>query len=433
MTTESSCLTDNTLARPDSLDSYRMLKTIPISELRVDMFIAELIDEPGVIMPKKKRGMIRDERIIDKFVELGFKQVIIDIERGRDVGQEDQIHNLVQTMTNEQIEESLNNLRKNTGTGYHDLRLEWGTAKEVFQTSVSIVNHSLEAIKNGEAINGEYFVEAAQAISRSIMRNKDALTWLGKIRNLYHYLFEHSVNTSVLMGVFANACGLSLSQTEQCITAGLVHDLGQAAIREDLFNRAGPLSPEEHDIIKRHVEHGLAAAETYAETTDIVRSIIREHHERMDGSGYPAGLSGNNISIYGRMFAIVDTFDAVTNNRIYKEAVPSSAGMRTLLELAGTKLDQSLVHMFIKCMGVYPTGSLVKLSNGMLAIVISQTPGQPLKPMVQVIYNSKNFCYVQPKMLDLMKPMHDEKILSYEDPGKYSIDINAFLPEEFSL
>lgn len=433
MTTESSCLSDNTLARADSPDNYRMLKTIPISELKVDMFIAELIDEPGIVMPKKKRGMVRDERIIAKFVELGFKEVIIDIERGRDVGQEDQIHNLVQTMTNEQIEESLNKLRKNTATGYHDLRLEWGTAKEVFQTSVSIISHSLEAIKGGENINGEYFVQAAQAISRSIQRNKDALTWLGKIRNQYHYLFEHSVNTSVLMGIFAHASGLSLSQTEQCITAGLVHDLGQASIREDLFNRAGPLSPDEYDMVKQHVQHGLEVAETSSETTDIVRTIIREHHERIDGSGYPAGLAGNEISIYGRMFAIVDTFDAVTNNRIYKDAVPSSAGMRTLLEMAGTHFDQSLVHMFIKCMGVYPTGSLVKLNNGMLAIVISQTPGHPLKPMVQVIYNSKNFCYVQPRMLDLLKPMHDEKILSYEDPGKYGIDINAFLPEEFSL
>lgn len=425
--------TETTFPEGITTTSTRMLKTIPIEELTIDMFIAELIDEPGIVMPKKKRGMVRDERIIAKFIELGFKQVIIDLERGRDVTQQDQIHNLVQTMTNAQIEESLNNMRKNTSTGYHDLRLEWGTAKEVFQTSVSIISHSLEAIKGGEQINGEYFVQAAQAISRSIQRNKDALTWLGKIRNQYHYLFEHSVNTSVLMGIFAHASGFSLMQTEQCITAGLVHDLGQAAIREDLFNRAGPLSPEEYEIVKRHVEHGLDVAETSPQTTDIIRCIIREHHERMDGSGYPAGLAGQEISLFGRMFAIVDTYDAVTNNRIYKDAVPSSAGMRTLLELAGTHFDQSLVHQFIKCMGVYPTGSLVKLSTGMLAIVISQTPGQPLKPMVQVIYNSKNFCYVQPRMLDLMKPLHDEKILSYEDPGKYGIDINTFLPEEFAL
>jgi len=214
---------------------------------------------------------------------------------------------------------------------------------------------------------------------------------------------------------------------------GLAHDLGQASIREELFNRAAPLSSEEYQIVKSHVGYGLDIADTSAETTDIVRAIIREHHERMDGSGYPAGLSDTDISLFGRMFAIVDTYDSVTNNRVYKDAVPSSAGMRTLLELAGTHFDQRLVHLFIKCMGVYPTGSLIKLNNGVLAIVISQTPGNPLKPMVQVIYNSRNFSYVQPRMLDLMKPMHDEKILSYEDPNKYSIDINSFLPEELVL
>jgi HD-GYP domain-containing protein (c-di-GMP phosphodiesterase class II) len=235
------------------------------------------------------------------------------------------------------------------------------------------------------------------------------------------------------MGIFAHAHGFGPAETEQCITGGLLHDLGQAFIDEELLERAGPLTPEEYASVKSHVDLGLRVANDHTETTEIIRQIILEHHERFDGSGYPQGLSGQDISIHGRMFSIVDTYDAVTNNRCYKSAVPSSAGMRTLLELSGSHFDQSLVHQFIKCMGVYPTGSLVKLSNGILAVVIAQTPGHPLKPLVRTIFSIKTYAYVQPRLLDLMSPAHDEKIVSYEDPGKYGINVNHFLPEEMTL
>ncbi len=413
-----------------------MLKTIPISELTTDMFIAELIESPGAQLPKKKRGMVRDPRIIAKFIEIGIQQVVIDLERGLDVQdvsktQDDRPTGKV--MSNQQIEDSLQLLRQNLGTSYHELKLEWGTAKQIFRTSISIVNHSLEAARHGDSINGRYFEEAAQAISRSIIRNKDALTWLGKIRDQRSYLFEHSVNTSVLMGIFANALGLSLSETEQCITAGLLHDLGQAHIEEEFFQRPGPLSESEFETVKKHVDFGLDIIKASPQSSEVIQNIILQHHERFDGTGYPAGLAGKNISLHGRMFAIVDTYDAVTNNRNYKSATPSSAGMRTLLELSGKHFDQSLVHQFIKCMGVYPTGSLVKLSNGLLAVVIAQKPGHPLKPLVRTIFNSKSFAYVEPRMMDLMSPQHNEKIISYEDPGKYDIVVNDFLPEEMSL
>lgn len=422
----------------ESQEGEAQLRTIPVEQLTTDMFVAEIVAVPGKLLPKKKKGMIRDPRIIDKFVEFGVEQVVIDVTRGRDVESNVTVVRELGEQTdasyrNSAIEDGLDRLLKNTDTQYQDLKLEWRTAKEIFHTSVSIVEQTVRAVREGVAINGVYFNEAAKAISRSIMRNKDALTWLGKIRDENSYLFEHSVNTAVLMGVFAQAQGLCLSDIEQCINGALMHDLGQGEEIEQFGKREGPLTESEFEKVKQHTRLGIEVLDDESAHSEIVRKIILEHHERFDGKGYPKGLSSNDISPFGRMFAIIDTYDALTNDRFYKKAVPSSDAMRILLGLAGKQFDEALVHKFIKCMGVYPTGSLVKLNNGLLALVIAQTPGFPLRPLVRTIFNSTNDCYVEPRMMDLSRPNDGEKVLSYENPDNYGIVLQEFLPEEMSL
>ena len=414
----------------------QVLKKIAITDLMVDMYIAEIIETPNVPMPKKRKGMIRDSRIISKFVEIGIQQVVIDTAKGLDVidllSANDDAGKQNKELFDDIIEEKLANLKQQISTEYQSLTLEWSNAKEIFKTSSSIVSQTISAIRNGDEIHPGYFDEASKAISRSIMRNKDALTWLGKIRNKDNYLYEHSVNSATLMGIFAHAYGLESNEIEQCITGALLHDVGQAHIASEYFERAGPLSPEEFAQVKNHVNIAVRLLEHNNDISDISLKIVQEHHERVDGSGYPKGLKNSDISLYGRMFAIVDTYDAVTNKRCYKEAIPSSYGMRTLLELSKTNFDESLVHQFIKCMGVYPTGSLVRLDNGYLAVVIAQNPLSPLKPLVNIIYNAKSNAYVKPTMVDLGKAGSTTKIVSYEDPKDFGIKINDFMPEEMS-
>jgi HD-GYP domain-containing protein (c-di-GMP phosphodiesterase class II) len=412
-----------------------VLKQIPITDLTVDMYISEIIETAGVSMPKKKKGMIRDIRIISKFIEIGIQQIIIDIEKGIDVASLADTENDTLTNTDllysKEIEENLKVLNKNMSTQHHELELEWTNAKAIFKASVNILHESMQALKNNEKINPEYFHQASKAILRSIMRNKDALTWLGKDRDQQSYLYEHSVNSSILMGLFAHAHGLSNENIEFCITGALLHDLGQVHIEEEFFQRSGPLTPQEFEQVKEHVNFGLRILADDDNSSDIILHIVLEHHERVDGSGYPNGLKKDEISLYGRMFAIVDTYDAVTNNRHHKKALPSSVGMRTLLQLSKKHFDQGLVHQFIKCMGIYPTGSLVKLSNGYLAIVIAQNAQSPLKPLVNVMFNTKNNAYINPEMRNLIHDnMENVKITNYEDPANFEIDVNEFMPEE---
>lgn len=405
------------------------------------MYISEIIETAGVPMPKKKRGMIRDARIISKFIEIGILEIIIDTDKGLDVIElapntesESNTKTNTDVLYNKEIEENLKTLNKNMSTENHDLNLEWASAKEIFKASVNILHESMQAVQNNQKINPEYFHQASQAILRSIMRNKDALTWLGRIRDQHSYLHEHSVNTSILMGLFAHAHGLSKANIELCITGALLHDLGQVHIEEEFFQRPGPLTPQEFEQVKEHVNFGLRILAEDDNTSDIIMHIVLEHHERYDGSGYPNGLKRDEISLYGRMFAIVDTYDAVTNNRNYKKAVPASDGMRTLLELGKKHFDESLVHQFIKCMGIYPTGSLVKLSNDYLAVVIAQNPHSPLKPLVNVIFNTQNNAYINPELRNLMHDnLENLKITKYEDPSIFDINVNEFMPEEMEV
>ena len=409
-----------------------MLKRIPINELMVDMYVAEIVEIPNRPMPKKKKGMIRDSRIISKFIEIGIKQVVIDTDKGLDLIDISSANdsNKAKIYFDAIVEENLSQLSKQIATNDHSLTLEWSSAKEIFKTSANIVSQALGAIRNGQQINTDYFNEAAKAISRSIMRNKDALTWLGKVRNINSYLYEHAVNTATLMGIFAHAYGLPATEVEQCITGALLHDLGEAEINPEFFEREGPLTEEEYSQVKEHVNIGAGLYRNLPDISPIAQDIVRQHHERMDGSGYPLGLKGDEISLHGRMFAIVDTYDAVTNNRCYKEAIPSSFGMRTLLELSKTHFDEALVHQFIKCMGVYPTGSLVRLNNGILAVVIAQNISAPIKPLVKSIYSTKARTYIESKMIDLSKNSSEFKILRYENPLDHCIDVDKFMPEE---
>lgn len=420
---------------PATGDHSSHYKTIPVTMLTVDMYVSEMMAAEGKPLPKKKRGMIRDPRIIEKFIEIGIEQVTIDLSRGRDIEtlKEAEAQQAEKLHHNDEINESLERLRQHTASQRQDLKLEWKTAREIFRSSVNIVHSTIQAVREGIHINPVYFCDAAKAISRSIMRNPDALTWLGKLRDQDNYLYEHSVNTAVLMGVFAQSQGMSLDQIELCIHGALMHDLGQGAHAQSLISREGPLNEEEFAEIRQHTDRGMELARKSGKQEEIVQQIITQHHERIDGSGYPRGLKGREIALVARMFSIVDTYDALTNNRYYKQAVPSSVAMRTLLELGGTQFDTNLVHQFIKCMGVYPTGSLVKLNNGILAVVIAQTPGFPLKPLVRTVFNSRNDCYLEPRMLNLSNHNDGEKIISYENPEQYGIDVNEFLPEEMEL
>ena len=223
---------------------------------------------------------------------------------------------------------------------------------------------------------------------------------------------------------------MSESEVQDLSYAGFLHDLGKIKIPDEILHKPGRLTESEMDIMKGHVKHGV----DYLKQTDIASPLIQaisEHHERLDGLGYPAGTKGENISRAGRMLAIADMYDALTADRVYKPGMSSQKAFSILMSDAPSRLDQSLVQQFIKCLGVYPVGSLVLLSNERLAMVIEQRTS-PLTPFVKVFYSVRNSHYLTPKDIDLSvdKSVTVERAVIASD---YKIDVNAFFERSVSI
>lgn len=264
----------------------------------------------------------------------------------------------------------------------------------------------------------------------SVERNPDALLCLTKIREKDDYLLEHSLNVAILLANFAKHLGMTDNEVNELSYAGFLHDLGKIMIPDEILHKPGRLTDEEMDIMKGHVQHGV----DHLLETDIQPHLIQavaEHHERLDGLGYPQGKKGDEISMAGRMLAIADMYDALTADRVYKSGMSSQKAFSILMSEAPTRLDMYLVQQFIKCLGIYPVGSLVLLSNERLAMVMHQNDS-PLTPEVKVFYSVKQGHYLTPKDIDLStdKSLTISKAITASD---YNIDINAFFERSVSV
>lgn len=403
-----------------------LLKRITIDDLRVDMYVAEIIAGSDSQLPRKKAGMVRDPRIIDKFREFGVRELVIDTSRGKDLEPE----SAPALREDSAIDTALSYFAEEQSVEHRELAFEWFTAKEIFTVTSSILAESQTRVRAGQDFRVSQFLGAAQAIQKSLRRNKDALIWFGKLRHQELYGIEHSVNCAVLMGVFCQSLGLSDEATGEILTGTLLQNIGESLLPESLFQKEGKLGPGEILQMQLHVDHGVQQLQQIAEMPQGVIELVQQHHERLDGSGYPLGLAGEAIGQAARMLAIVDSYDALSTKTAYREAIPPSQALKIILEDGKTKYDEALVHQFVKCLGVYPTGSLVRLESGQLAIVMEQSQTSRLKPDVKVMYNLKTKAYLLPAMLRLSSEMVTDKIITYEDPRKYGIDVTEFMPND---
>ena len=223
---------------------------------------------------------------------------------------------------------------------------------------------------------------------------------------------------------------MSDEEVQDLSYAGFLHDLGKIKIPDEILHKPGRLTDSEMNVMKGHVKYGV----DYLKETDIALPLIQaisEHHERLDGLGYPAGTKGNDISQAGRMLAIADMYDALTADRVYKAGMSSQKAFSILMSDAPDRLDKSLVQQFIKCLGVYPVGSLVLLSNERLAMVLEQKDS-PLTPVVKVFYSVRNSHYLTPKDIDLSVDK-TVSITKADIASDYKIDVNAFFERSVSV
>ncbi len=408
------------------------IKRISVDQLQVGMYVAELSSEWISDNNVRKHGLVKRESAIEQVRRFGIAYVYIDADKGIDCSA-----GVLLEEVNEHFEDQLGAIEKNATSGTESptgnvveavpLEEEFEKAKEIHVDALSLVSQVMNDVKMGGVIDLQPVEDMADSISESIRRNQNALSCFTRMRDKDAYLMEHSFSVAVLMGVLARSIGVNGDDLHQMVTGALLHDIGKIQFDQNILNKPGSLTPEEWNEMKRHVEYGEMVMEQTKDVPLMIKQMCQQHHERLDGTGYPRGLSNEGITLHGRMTAVVDVYDAITADRCYHKGMTPSDAMKKLVEWSGDHLDKEIVYQFIACMSIFPAGSLVELDNHQLAIVKETNLKKQRTPLVEVVWDIKRKCPLPRKLVNHPLPNNTLKIIRGVDPNDYSIFLGDFL------
>jgi putative nucleotidyltransferase with HDIG domain len=290
--------------------------------------------------------------------------------------------------------------------------------------SKAAVVSMFEEVRMGNTVDVGGARQLVEDISDSISRNPGAIISLARLKTADDYTYMHSVAVCAMMVALARQLGLDDASTRSCGMAGLLHDLGKVAMPLEVLNKPGKLTEDEFLVIKTHPREGFNMLKASRDVDPVALDVVLNHHEKMDGSGYPKGLKGDQISLYAKMGAVCDVYDAVTSNRPYKSGWDPAESLRKMAEWVG-HFDPRVFQAFVKSIGIYPVGSLVRLGSGRIGVVIEQSVKSLTMPLVKVFYSTKSGLRITPYVVDLSRPDSLEKIHQREDPAKWNFpDLN---------
>jgi putative nucleotidyltransferase with HDIG domain len=271
-------------------------------------------------------------------------------------------------------------------------------------------------VREGRVLAPEDVREASVPIVASLLRNADALFWVNALRQRDGYAYSHAINCSALAAALGRHLGMPQELLVDLASGGLLLDIGKTRVPDDVIDHPGPLNPLAMGRARRHVELGVQVLEDAGEQNPVVLQMMRGHHERFDGSGYPNRIAGNAIPLFARMAAIIDSFDAMTSDRPYARAIPRHDALQELYRGRGSLYQSELVEQFISCLGVYPTGSMVELLTGELAVVMAQNPSRRLRPRILVLTGPDGRLRETFVPVDLMDPPMEAPDLAIRRP-----------------
>ena len=401
-----------------------MIKRIPVASLRVGMYITDQNNDWIPHNKEQRRGFIRREETIERIHRMGVHYVYIDSHLGLDSSEAEPMAE-VDRRNEAMLEQAGEMAPKVAGKVPFEVEIE--RARTVHSQAQGLVNKLMHDVKLGRAVDADPIHSLASDLQTSVFNNPNALSALGRIRHKDNYLLEHSVNLSVLMSVFGKGLELDSSVLHDLIVGALLHDIGKILTPDEILHKPGKLTPAEFEVMKEHVADSrniLMASEGISQITLLTAA---QHHERMDGTGYPEGISGEQISLYGRMAAVADVYDALTADRVYHKGITPTQAMKKLLEWSGDHLDRTLVGHFIRCLGIYPIGSTVLLESGRLGVVIETNPDDQRLPVLRLMYHTRFRQLIPAETLDLSGPRVQDRITKSVDPDEYGLDIRRFM------
>lgn len=411
-----------------------MIKKIPVDELKPGMCVATLDSSVWRHAPflYTRPGYVRDVEEVERIRSQGYLEVFIDTSRG--LAEEEP-----EASEEERLEQALSGQirRERSAPGLKvPMPEELPRAHRRYQAALTCARRIAEAVLTRRPLDLAAAEDAVEEIIDSVARNPGALLCLSKLHRYDSYTYTHSANVCSLAVLFGTYLGLDRDRLLELGLAGLFHDVGMVVVPREVVAKHGPLTREELDLVKTHPTHGRRLLAVQARLPQPVLRGIAEHHEQYNGKGYPLGLMADQISHFGRVLALCNTFDALTSERSYMKSLAPSKALALMYTMRGQNFSTAETELFIKCLGIYPSGSLVRLNTGDYGVVYETSPSRPLLPAVNVILD-KRMRPRPPRVVDLAahagtgKP--ELKIEECLNPLNYLIDLRRYLGADIPL
>ena len=402
-----------------------MLKKIRVEQLVLGMHIKEFCGSWMEHPFWRSAFVIDDPKDLMRIRNSSIQECWIDTARGLDIPPD--APSISTAETDAQVEAELAQVAQSARTvAPQSLAAEVERAARICAQAKTAVTSMFQEARMGKAIDTGKAQQLVEEISDSVLRNPGALISLARLKNADDYTYMHSVAVCALMIALARQFQLDEETTRRLGLAGLLHDLGKAAMPMDVLNKPGKLSDGEFAIMKRHPDEGHKMLADVPGACPIALDVVLHHHEKIDGSGYPHGLKDTEISLHAKMGAVCDVYDAITSNRPYKAGWDPAESLRKMAEWAPGHFDPTVFQAFVKSLGIYPIGSLVRLESGRLGVVVEQSEKSLLAPRVKVFFSTRANARIRTDVIDLSAPACRDKIAQREDPAQWRFpDLDA--------
>lgn len=401
-----------------------MLKRISVSQVRLGMHIKEFCGSWMEHPFWRTAFVLTDPKDIDAILGSSIKEVWIDCDKGVDVAVGESA--VSEAESEAQVEAEL----RRAADGQRQIApvpaaLEIERATRICLQAKQAVVSMFEEARMGNTVDVDGAKLLVDEIADSVARNPGAIISLARLKTVDDYTYMHSVAVCALMVALARQLGLDAVQTRSAGLAGLLHDLGKAVMPMAVLNKPGKLTEAEFTVIKSHPVEGHKMLLGGINVDPMALDVCLHHHEKTDGSGYPKGLKGEEISLFAKMGAVCDVYDAITSNRPYKSGWDPAESLRKMAEWTRGHFDPRVFQAFVKSIGIYPVGSLVRLTSGRIGVVVEQTAKSLTTPCVKVFYSTKSNMRILPQVIDLSSPDTGDKIAGREDPAQWRFpDLN---------
>ncbi len=390
-----------------------MLLEKDISRVNIGSFVVKIIKQRGN-NDEFHAGWIRDLKTIENLIDLGIERVLVDTTK---------------TLPSQQA-----NIKKQSSTDNNVVQKiplsfaeQLSSARALFERAAAVQENIQQNVADGGSLDLSIIKPIIDEMLEQVYGNGNALLCILNLRIRARYQIEHAVAVTVLMLVFSQYKEIKKTVAKELAIGAFIHDIGKVLIDESILNEEGNVSAVEFEVIKSHVNQSINIVKSTYGIPKLSQQVVAQHHEKLDGSGYPKGFDSRVISSYAQMLAICDIYDALSNSRVYKTKQSQVQAFANLMEMANDNLlDLSLVNQFIKCLGVYPVGSIVKLSNEQLAVVESRNFEQPLRPTVRALYNIRQKHFINSVNINLSNENTIE-IRGVVDASDFGLDINKII------